>query len=150
MPETPRRRRAKRPVSDPTASHVRRVIRRRVLLGDVCRFCGEGDVDALVAAPRARLLEWHHIVGEGQDADLVDLLCRNCHAKASAGQLDLDLIRPKYLANSLERLARTLKARGLHHDLLATSDYRLADELTTIIECLDQTVPQWRGLSDTP
>src|SRR6185369_2571118 len=52
-----------------------------------CIGCGESNPTILVRAKRT-LFEHHHPLGEAHVPDLTVVVCRNCHAKLSAAQVD--------------------------------------------------------------
>jgi hypothetical protein len=52
--------------------------RRRLRPNPACNGCGESD---------PAVLEQHHVMGRAHDPKLTIILCRNCHKKATEGQL---------------------------------------------------------------
>jgi hypothetical protein len=71
---------------DKEAREARRA--RRLGSARECAFCGERDLAALLPRRRLGNLEEHHFLGRANDAARLMTLCRNCHAKASALQLN--------------------------------------------------------------
>src|ERR1700728_4412268 len=73
---------------DPVGNEVREARRlRRLGAKRVCAFCGHADLAALIAGNR-RTTEEHHFLGRANDATRLVTLCLNCHAGATARQLN--------------------------------------------------------------
>src|SRR5450759_2497992 len=79
-----------------TAVRRRRIQRRFNDENPHCLICGEPELASLTAVTADwlrsheveipdRLINFHHLVGEKHDRELVAPLCLNCHAKAHEG-----------------------------------------------------------------
>lgn len=110
--------------------------RRRLPPEPVCVGCGETD---------PVLLEAHHPAGEVHDKDLIVVLCRNCHAKATEGQRQGEVpLRPT--SNSLDRIVALLKAFGAFFHTIADFMIRTAQQLEGYIKALDSRYTDWRNI----
>lgn len=130
----------------PIATDARRETRRRRVAGQACALCGEIDPEVLVVADRS-LLEFHHVAGETNDPDMGLWLCRNCHAVASARQLDAGVDLRRDERHPLERLEAVLRSIASFLEVLAAAFYRLADDLAELVTILDGSFPGWRPLT---
>ena len=109
-------------------------LRRRLPPDAVCVMCGE-------SAPE--VLEQHHPAGRAHDRDLNVVHCKNCHAKATEGQIREGV--PLKAADSLpERVAAIFSALAAFFRSLADAFDRLANQVWAFIASLDATVPEWR------
>ena len=107
---------------NPKKTARREAQRRRRLPPDACCIrCGE-------TAPEA--LEQHHPMGREHQRDLTATLCKNCHAKATEGQLREEV--PLLAANNFpDRLASILKAVAAFFRFLADAFDGLVEEVRT-------------------
>ncbi len=123
-------------------SELRRARKRsRLPVGAVCTYCGERRPDALLDA--------HHVVGRALDPDLVVVLCRNCHAVETAGQLDRRLFeRIRQADTVLDRAALWARELATFHRREADSLERHASGLERLIAGLDRAYPAWRQLPE--
>jgi hypothetical protein len=103
----------------------------------VCPFCGCVDPIALIAVapewllakgvPRT-LFEGHHSVGEAHDPELIVLICRNCHAKATERLLCAGVsMRPA--PDPVTRVALILDALAEFFEMLVAALRRWAETL---------------------
>jgi hypothetical protein len=112
---------------------------RRVPAGAVCARCGKS---------KPYLLELHHPMGKAHEADLVVILCKNCHAEATEGQLREE-VPLSATDNLLDRVAAIFDALATFFRFLAESFNRLAGQVRDFIGSLDGKYPEWRTeLSD--
>jgi hypothetical protein len=131
---------------DPIGDDRRRARRRAALPPDPqCALCSLTDPDALKRVP---LFELHHVVGVAADADLMVVLCRNCHACQTGLQHDYDALPPTGRTarpdSMLETIARALRSLAVFiHDLAHTLT-RYAAMLMALTVRLDADVPDWR------
>lgn len=100
-----------------------------------CVLCGESDWRTLkpvevssLPADLVKFLEDHHVLGHNHDPDFKVPLCRNCHAKVSARQLEFgaDLRRKETL---LARLPEMLRSDAAFLYELSVARLDLADQL---------------------
>ena len=96
------------------------------------------------------LLEEHHVAGRNNDAELVVVLCLNCHTKMSAGQHDVGVFTKTPAPTALERHILALNSLALFFEELAKALYRWSEQLGHIVFTLDQYFPQWRTLPGMP
>ena len=94
--------------------------------------------------PRA-LLERHHPGGESNDPDLTVVVCRNCHALNTEGQLVLDVELEHDPSRSMpEQLIAVLRGLAVFFDLLARQLLYWAEQLAAHVRMLDRDHPTWR------
>jgi hypothetical protein len=94
------------------------------------------------------LLELHHVMGKAHESDLTIVLCKNCHAKATEGQLREE-VPLSATDNILDRVAAIFDALAAFFRFLADSLNQLARQVRTSMGKLDAEVPEWRAaLSD--
>jgi hypothetical protein len=124
---------------DPIKTAVRST-KRKQRLGKgahACLLCGYSEPEGLVpvkpewleahGVPRC-LLEEHHLVGHKRDRELVALLCRNCHAKATEGLLREGIsMQPEDNPKAL--VATMLDALAVFLEMLAAAVRRWAEML---------------------
>jgi hypothetical protein len=117
----------------------RRARRRSGRLGTsaACANCGED---------RLPLLECHHAGGAENDADLLVVLCRNCHALHTEAQLVAGVKLGGDARAMPERLEAMLRSLAAFFALLADVLCRWADQLAAFVAQLDETQPGWRAL----
>jgi hypothetical protein len=140
------------PNPDPLGTLARRAKQARRLPPDAaCAQCGETDPTMLIATKRRKpVLEGHHVMGRHNDPDVVVVLCRNHHAKATDAQYAVGSLPDGPAHSALERLPLALKALGSFFQLLATSCYVWAGVLAAVIAALETHVPGWRHLPGMP
>lgn len=116
--------------TDPLGKALRKGRRQR-RLGEnpACVFCGETSPEALRRVKR-KILERHHVAGIANDPQLTVVLCRNCHAKLTEGQLDHGLaLDHDQDRGTLERLEQVLRGLALFFSELSIRLVGWADEL---------------------
>lgn len=132
---------------DPIGNDARR--RRQVArLGTnpSCLLCSERDLDTLRPLP-APLLEEHHIAGRANDPNAAVILCRNCHAKATAGMLRGGMQLAQEDGRSApEKIVQFLHGLALFFEMLAAACEGWAVRLTSHVASLDANLPAWREL----
>jgi len=109
-----------------------------------CALCGCEDIQILSyqRVPRS-IIEEHHVVGRAHDPELVVLLCRNCHARVSARQVDAGVdLKPK--TNVLEWLIGMLRNIAVLCGELAPRIREWADYGDRLVAGLDHDFPGWR------
>ncbi len=123
--------------------------RRKDMLGlnAACVICGETNPEALIKVSRT-FLEEHHIAGKANDPSLTAILCRNCHAKVTAGQLDVGLNLTHGDRNLLERIIGLLKGLGVFLVKLGESLLSYAVKLENFVGAFDTHFPGWRELPE--
>jgi hypothetical protein len=129
---------------DPMGARSRRHRRRqKVGYAATCAMCGISDPTVLMKTDRA-FFEDHHVLGQAHVPHLTITVCRNCHARLSAAQVN-DAVPLKRQSTLLERLiaivlalASLLKALGEELLTWATKGERFTDGL-------DATFPDWRA-----
>ena len=95
--------------SDPLGPAVRKTRKVRKLGPNArCIGCGLSNPSVLVRVKRT-VLEQHHPLGNAHEPDLTVPVCRNCHARLSAGQTD-DGVRLEPQPTGLERLVAIFQA----------------------------------------
>ena len=109
--------------------------KRRVPPGSVCARCGE-------SAPY--LLELHHVMGKVHEPGLTITLCKNCHAKATQGQLQEEAPLSA-TSNLLDRVAAIFDALAAFFRFLADSFNQLAGQIRNSMGKLDEEHPGWRA-----
>jgi hypothetical protein len=132
---------------DPLANDLRRARRSRKLGSDAaCALCG--ITEPAVLDRTRRLLEQHHALGQDIDPDLTVVLCRNCHALATARQHDTGVANSNTepATTVLHRLDQALRSLASLLQLLADAFFRWASMLRALIVALDQHAPTWRTL----
>ena len=108
--------------------------RRRLPPGAVCSTCPE-------SAPY--LLEQHHVMGQAHEEKVTIILCKNCHAKATEGQLQEEV--PLSPTDSfLDCVAAIFGALAAFFRFLADSLDRLAKQAIAFAGNLDRKFPEWR------
>jgi hypothetical protein len=138
-------------MSDEIRREVRREIRRIRLGTDrpvSCALCGIGELAVLKRASR-RLVEFHHLAGEANDADLGVFLCLTHHAVCTELMRDgipLDRATPRVL---LERQVAILRGLAIFCSLAGPILDLLADAGSAQVEALDRTFPGWRDLEES-
>jgi hypothetical protein len=121
-----------------------RMHRRRQKLGPdaTCLCCGEADLTMLTKGNRS-LLERHHPLGQAHTPEFTVVVCRNCHARLSAHQLDegvpLDGQR-----TVLERAVAMLQALIAFLKDVAEFFLALVLKVVRCIAGLDAHHPTWR------
>jgi len=141
-----------KPEPDPIANDLRKERRSRRLPPDAaCALCGETDIAVLAThkVPR-RLLELHHACGQWNDDEVVVVLCRNCHAKVTAEQLDVGALETGPRASRVEAIKLALVSLGTFFNLLAAACFRWSAQLAQMIGVLDDELPAWRTLPGMP
>jgi hypothetical protein len=144
--------RPQRPDPDPIGSDARRNRQvRRLPPEPACALCGESEIAVLKSHNVKRsLLEEHHVGGRANDDEVVAVLCRNCHANATALQLDVGAIPPGTRASCLDAMELALRSLGTFFELVADACYRWAAQLGQVIAALDEHLPTWRTLPGMP
>jgi hypothetical protein len=135
------------PEPDPVRAHVRRQRILRQLPPDAtCLFCHERDPDLLSTRKGyRRLLEEHHVAAFDNDPELTVVLCRNCHAKVTAGQFDAETFVPGGAESDLERVAFGLRSVGVFFAMFSRTMFVWADRLLSQARNLDENSPGWRN-----
>jgi hypothetical protein len=117
---------------------VRRERRKRKNGTDKCAWCPERDPVTL---------EQHHVYCRATNARLTLTLCRNCHAKATAYQLDegVSFDGPVSLVDYVENVlaaesALVRQVADIHADAI--------QRLAAFREALDKHHPEWRRLPE--
>jgi hypothetical protein len=118
---------------------------RRLPAGAACAFCGETQICTL-RTPRRSILEHHHAAGQANDETLIVVLCLNCHAKATAGQLDAGALPAGTAPSVVERQELALRSLGSFAELMAEACYRWGDQLAGVVNELDENLSGWRDL----
>jgi hypothetical protein len=139
------------PDPDPIQNEVRRRRKARPLPPDAaCALCGETDPAALrkttVRRSTLQLLQAHHPLGEANDQEVEVVLCRNCHAKATAAQQDAGALPAGRAPTCLERFVLAMRSLAAFFRQLADSFQRWADQVADVVRSLDEHLPSWRGL----
>ena len=143
------------PEEDPIGNDRRKSRQSRRLPPDAaCALCGETDPTALLNRPASALpptlLEAHHALGEANASDVIVVLCRNCHAKATEAQRDVEALPPGRAPSCFERLAFALRSLGSFFGLLAQWCHLMAAQLAQAVAALDKDQPDWRTLPGMP
>jgi hypothetical protein len=140
------------PDPDPLGTATRRAKQARRLPPDAaCAICGETEPTTLIAVKRRKSpLEEHHAMGRHNEPEVVVVLCRNHHAKATDAQYAVGSLPDRPAPSPLERLPLALKSLGSFFELLAKSCYFWAGVLTAVIAALEAGVPGWRHLPGMP
>ena len=123
--------------------HVRRV--RRLGPDATCGLCGQSQVECLTTKPRS-ILEVHHVAGRRNDADLVVVLCLNCHARAGENQRSAGVLTSSAPASSVEAMEAGLRSLASFFALIVETCLRWADQLASLVNALDDHFPAWRSL----
>ena len=100
----------------------------------------ETSTDPVQLTRRRRRLEEHHVAGRANDANLLAVLCLNCHASVSERQRDAGLFNVSEPTNVLERLARILVSLATFAEALAVTLRARAQELFDLIASLELTM----------
>jgi hypothetical protein len=86
-------------------------------------------------------MEWHHTAGFAHDPNQVALTCKNCHAKATAGQIQEGvLLEPA--SGLLERIVAQLESLAAWFRTLGDAFDRTARQLRAFIARLKEQFPQ--------
>jgi hypothetical protein len=93
--------------------------RRRLPPDAVCSICGE-------SAPH--LLEEHHVMGQAHEGTVTIILCKNCHGKATEGQLREE-VELRATDTFLERIAAIFGSLAAFFRFLAEAFDRLAKQV---------------------
>lgn len=119
--------------------------RRRQKMGTAasCAWCGITDPTVLMKVDRA-FFEEHHVMGRAHVPHLTITLCRNCHARLSAGQTD-DGVPMEPQPTFLERLLAILLALASFFRKLAEELFAWADKGQGFVTGLDTTYSGWRS-----
>ncbi len=134
---------------DPIKNDGRKALQQRRLgPSPVCVLCGEAELTSLQPA-RRKLLEDHHLAGAAIDGAMTVALCRNCHAKLTAGQWDLgaDLVHAKD-RDILEVIAAILDEAGRFMQTLGERLVYWAQRLRDFVAALDARYPEWRDMEE--
>ncbi len=129
------------------ARNARRV--RKLPAGAACALCGTTESTALEKVDRRKvphLLEAHHAGGHHNDEALVVVLCRNCHARATAAQWDAGALAKGKPPTALHQLAQLLRSLASFFALLAHCLFSWAEWMAVAIACLDASFPGWGQL----
>ena len=138
------------PEPDPIKNDARRQRQSRRLPTDAtCALCGETNPEVL-KPPTRSILEAHHAAGEANDADLVAVLCLNCHRKATNAQRDHEALTSGRAPSGLERLELALRSLGSFFILLAQFCFTQAEMLGHTILSLSAYDPTWRTFPGMP
>jgi hypothetical protein len=112
-----------------------------------CCLCGETDIELLIEVEvRRSILDSHHVATRVVDGQLLAVLCRNHHARATALQWDVGALFKEPPSSILDRMIRAMRSLGTFFELLAEACYRWAGQLTQVVTSLDQALPSWRTL----
>lgn len=105
-------------------------------------------------------MEWHHIYGRATRPDIGCWLCKNCHAVATALQLD-GAVSFDAPASAVDYVIHVLRAEAVH--LVAVDEARatlvdlrrraemyadMADRLTKFREALRARLPGWENIPE--
>jgi hypothetical protein len=134
---------------DPIANDGRRARRTRKLGADAaCTLCATTDPAVLERQRSRRLLEEHHVLGHTNDEALTIVLCRNCHARATARQHDAGVANSNTPepATVLHQLDQALRALASFLQLLADTFLGWAHQLRGLTTALDHHHPGWSTL----
>lgn len=113
-----------------------------------CLLCDERDPDWLRLVNKT-LLEEHHLAGQANDAKATVILCRNCHAKLTAGMLRAGMQLSHEIHSTPEKVAQLLRGLAMFFDMLANTCEVNATRLTGHVASLDAKLPEWRQLPNT-
>lgn len=128
---------------DPLGSSSRKYRRRRKLGPDArCIGCGTSNPTILIRVKRT-LFEHHHPLGEQHAPEFTVAVCRNCHARLSAAQVD-DGVPLDPQPTVLERLVAIFQAFVSFLQALAEILLEWALKGRRTIEGLDTDYPNWR------
>jgi hypothetical protein len=132
---------------NPLKSEQRRLRREeRFGQGACCVLCGEPELKGLIPVKR-KLLDKHDVAGRAHDPSVWVIVCRNCHAKLTAGALDAGAdMRPQ--PTLLHRLVMMLRALGSFFEMVGQAICRWADEILRLVTGLDKDCPNWRDSSE--
>ena len=141
-----------RPDPDPIGRDGRRNrLARQLPIDAACALCGERNLQVLKKVKVKRsLLEGHHVAGKDNDKLLLAVLCLNCHAKATALQLDIGAFPSGRRTSCLEAMELAMRSVGTFFEQLAEACYRWASQLARVIVVLDRALPAWRTLPGMP
>jgi hypothetical protein len=107
-----------------------------------CTLCPEQDPETLTRVDRT-LLERHHVVAQANDDALTIVICRNCHAKLTAKQLEAGAPMTKP-PTRLHGVAAILDHLATFFQMLCDACRRWAKDIRTSIEALDKHHTGWR------
>jgi len=139
---------------DPEKTAVRTAQRElRLGVDKACAFCGERSLEVLreVTGPkiaahvREVLLELHHVLGRAHDPQIRILLCLNCHARATEGQLR-NAVPMQPQDNFLYRLRAALRSVAAFLEEALAAVERWLKDLDDFISFLDTKCPTWLDL----
>ena len=118
----------------------RRARRQRRLGPDAhCALCPERNIDSLIQVTQS-ILEEHHIAGEAHDGTATVVLCRNCHARVTAKQVDLGMSFGKS-ESLLETAVAILKSLAALFYVVADMLVWLAEQLAALLRALTDKQP---------
>ena len=127
---------------DPVSAGARKHRRRQRIGFDArCSLCGISDPTVLVESKRS-FFEAHHVLGEAHVPHLTTTVCRNCHARLSAGQLD-DGVPLTAQSTLLERLLAIVLALGALLRALGEELLSWAPAGERFVEGLNTHYPTW-------
>jgi hypothetical protein len=141
-------------VRDPEKTAVRTAQSElRLGVGAACAFCGERSLEVLreatdpkvAAHVREVLLERHHVLGRAHDPKLRILLCLNCHARTTEGQLR-NAVPMQPQDNFLYRLRAALQSVAAFLEEALAAVERWLKDLDDFISFLDTKCPTWLDL----
>lgn len=129
---------------NPVAAAQRRYRKTLKLGADACCIgCGLRNPTQLTTAPTS-MLDAHHPFGFQHAPDVTVVVCRNCHALYSAGQLDDGV--PLQSQSTVPELVHAILV-ALASFLRVTVEFlfALAERIPAFVEALDTQYPEWRG-----
>jgi hypothetical protein len=136
---------------DEIRKQVRREIR-SLRLGTAaevaCAVCGESDQNVL-RRPTRRLVEFHHLAGVANDAELGVFLCLTHHELCSELMRDGFPLRHGERRALLERLVAVLRGLAIFFGLANQVLDSIADDLVEQISALDDVYSGWRDLDES-
>lgn len=133
---------------DEIRKQVRQEIRHLRLGTDApvsCALCGESDTNVLKRATR-RLVEFHHLAGVANDAELGVFLCLTHHGLCTELMREGIPLRHAERRILLERIGAVLHGLAIFFGLASPVLHGLADDLTKQTSALDEACPGWRKL----
>ena len=137
----------KRSRPNPLSPHQRAYKRQAVLGEDArCAACGVNRQAVLRRVPH--LFEAHHPLGRQHVPELTIVLCANCHALYTAGQLDDD-VELRATESDFELVVAILGALGSFFRLLGESLLALSRRMRAKINRLEVHDPHYRDQSWT-
>lgn len=136
------------PESDPIGNDRRRARKAAKLPADaLCVLCAEAEPEKLLPVER-RLLEAHHVLGEGTAPELTVALCKNCHAAQTQLQLDAGVEFRRRRRTLLETVASVLVALGVFLSALGDRLLKWGQQIFALTAALDRQHPSWRELPE--